>query len=508
MIITITITLQDILFINQIIEYLFTSSKYKSTINSRWGHMMQKETTMPDFKLMGKVIGDGFEIESTQCEIYLSKELGKAGRVRFTPQKRTEFPDNWYLPFSFQGNQMMAGGEDIAKTIYIKKLQGTRRGQILWGEIKEPYLTAEIDDILIETPIKSPDITGVTGHFLLSPNKDLEPFLWLTPSYTGEIILERPSKCFSITLKDNTVITFDTLFKSNEGKSGEIIQVPYLVAKFELPNKEAHYSPSYHEIDKFLLIVSLITGHNTVCVGWVTYSAYSMKEHFRRRSIASKHLERSREFTKLKASLSIAYESYKKSNYPEKLIDAVAGTINRTNVITSDYLILYATLETLVQIHIKEQGMEHITGNFKKLRKNLEKVIKETIPNDSDKAKRELLYKNLAGINRIPFLEAFHDFQKYHSISSDDLWPLSENPASLTNLRHKITHGHTFNDNEWQHIVQALHQLIYLVERCLFIYLGIDKNEANHLTSPVMREEVENSKSSLKALQNVLDNTQ
>lgn len=91
---------------------------------------MRKENIKPDFKLLGKVIGDGFEIEDIHCEIYLSKELGEVGKAHFKPQNKTDFPDNWVLPFSFQGNQMMAGGREVAKTIYIEKLQGIQRGEI------------------------------------------------------------------------------------------------------------------------------------------------------------------------------------------------------------------------------------------------------------------------------------------------------------------------------------------------------------------------------------------
>jgi len=461
---------------------------------------MQKESIKPDFKLKGKVIGEGFEIEDIHCEVYLSNELGKVGKAHFKPQKRTDFPDNWFLPFSFQGNQMMAGGEGIAKTIYIKNLLGNRRGQVDWGDIKEPYLTADIHDILIETPIKSPHITGLEGHFLLSPNNDLEPNLCLTPVDTGEVLLEKPPKCFTIALRDKMSITFDTLFKCSDGKNQEIIQTPYLVAKFELPNESDSYHPSYYEIDKFLLLASLVTGHQTQCLGWVTYSAHSMKEHLRSQYVPTIHPERAREFTKPEESLAVVYESYMSSKYPERLIDAVAGAINRSNIIANDYLKLYSTLETLVQIHKKEQGIENIITNYKSLRKKLEAVIKLEI---SDSSKSKVLYENLAGVNRTPFLRAFADFQKHHGINSDDLWAIS----NLTNLRHKITHGHTFEDSEWQHIAQAHQQLIYLVERCLFIYLGIEQKKANRLTSPIIDTEIKNSEDSFKALKNVFDST-
>lgn len=470
---------------------------------------MQSSET-PDYTLIGTVSGDQFRLSDVRCEVFLSETFGEIGYAVFKlPSDSTINDLEWTFEFSFSGNQMMVGGESIAKAIQLKKLYRKESGTRHWGtDVAEAYLKATIQEMTIETPIPNGgiDTKKVTGRFLLSPNSVLTPFQWLTPSYTGEIIMDKPTKCFSVTLTDGMNVRFDTYYKHKTGDKQETILVPYLIAEFEKTDADESFCPAYKEIDDFMLIASFLARQRSMCVGWEVETTSSLKEHHRVVGLSEEPEGYSQTdaliFGRSEAEnfLIKAYDIFNSSGHPTLLREAVGGVLGKASYLLSEYLTLYSSLETLVLIFRKEHQLEFIVDDFNALKKKVKKVIEDELPGDENKKQTGLLKQNLTGLNRVPFSEAFKAFKEYHNLNLDDLWPITSQKGSLSDIRNRLVHGNKFKDDEFTALMDAAYHLRLLLERCLLVYLGCDHSQAIRATSLRNDEVAERCKESLQKL--------
>jgi len=453
---------------------------------------MQSSET-PDYTLIGTVSGDQFSLSGIRCEVFLSEVVGEVGSAVF------KLPDNsiikelgWASEFSFNGNQMMVGGESVAKFIQLSKLYRKESGTRHWGtDVAEAYLRATIQEMTIGTPLPNSgmDKKKITGRFLLSPNSVLTPFQWLTPSYTGEIVMEKQTKCFSVILADGMSVRFDTYYKHKTGDQQETILAPYLIAEFEVTDADESFCPTYQEIDDFMLIASFVAQQRSMCVGWEIETASGLKEH-RRRVVLSEAIDEKHEADALifgrseaEAFLTKAYGIFNLSNHPTLLREAVGGILGNESYLLSEYLTLYSSLETLLLIFRKDHRLEFIIDDYNALYKEIKNTIRHKLPGDENKQQRALLYQNLTGLNYISFSEAFKAFKEFHNLNLSDLWPITGKKGSLSDIRNRLVHGNKFEDDEFTAVMDATYHLRLLLERCLLLYLGYDHDQAVRATS-------------------------
>jgi len=453
---------------------------------------MQSSET-PDYTLIGTVSGGQFSLSCVRCEVYLSEEFGEVGNALFkVPGDSTITDLGWPFEFAFNGNQMMVGGESIAKVIQLNKLYRETSGTQNWGtDVAEAYLRATIQEMTIETPLPNSgtDKKKITGRFLLSPNSLLTPFQWLTPSYTGEVIMERPTECFSITLADGMDVRFDTYYKHKIGDKQETILAPYLIAEFEMTDADESFCPAYKEIDDFMLIASFLVRQRSMCVGWEVETASGLREH-RRRVGLSEDLDEKHQADALivgsseaEAFLTKAYDIFNSSDNPTLLREAVGSILGNERYLLSEYLTLYSSLETLILIFRKEYKLEYIVDDCKVFYKKVKKIINDEFNGDENKKQRGLLKQNLTGLNRVSFSEAFKAFKEYHNLNLNDLWPITGHKGSLSDIRNRLVHGNKFEGDEFTAVMDAVYHLRLLLERCLLVYLGCDHDQAARATS-------------------------
>jgi hypothetical protein len=471
--------------------------------------MKSSKSCTADYVLLGTILGEQFSLPKIRCEVFLSKVLGEVGYATFKLPSDYDINDSkWPFEFSFSGEQMTVGGKSVAKVIKINNLHRDRSGtQYCGAEVAEVFVRATIWEITLETPLPTSGIVekNVKGRFLLSPNSLLTPFQWLTPSYTGEVIMERPTKCFSITLADGMNVRFDTYYEYKIGDKQETVLAPYLIAEFEVPDADGSYSPGYQEMDDFMLIASFVARQRSMCVGWEV-GASSFKEHHRVVGLSEASEDYSQDDALIfgrseeEAFLTKAYSIFNSSAYPTLLREAVGGVLGKEKYLLSEFLTLYSSLETLILIFRKEQNLEFIVDDCDALYENVRKAIKDELSGDENKNQRKLLYQNIKGLNRVSFSEAFSKFKEHHKLNLDDLWCVTGGAGSLSSIRNRLVHGNKFEENEFTAVMDAAHHLRLLVERCLLVYLGCNHDEAISATSLRNSEVTERCKESFQKL--------
>lgn len=464
----------------------------------------------PDYVCMGVATGMQFSLADIRCEVFLSKVLGEVGYATFKlPSDYAINDSKWPFEFSFSGEQMTVGGETIAKIIRINQLYTERSGTQHWGtDFAEVYVRAAIGEITLETPLPNSGIVekSVKGRFFLSPNSSLKPFQWLTPSYTGEVIMERQTKCFSVTLADGMNVRFDTYYDYKAGDKQETILAPYLIAEFEVADADESYTPGYQGIDDFMLVASFVAEQRSMCVGWEVETASSLKEHHRVVGLSEASEDYSQTdaliFGRSEAEsfLTKAYGIFNSSAYPTLLREAVGGVLGEKKHLLSEFLTLYSSLETLILIFRKEHQLEFIVNDFNALNKKVEKVIKGELSGDENKNRRKLLYQNIEGLNRVPFSGAFVKFQEHYKLNLNDLWPVTGGEGSLSSIRNRLVHGNKFEESEFTAVMDAAYHLRLLVERCLLVYLGCNHDQATRSTSQRDGAVIERCKDSFRKL--------
>lgn len=422
-------------------------------------------------------MSDQFELSDVHCDVFLSKVMGEIGLAVFKLSCDRE-PTNmaWPFEFSFSGKVQITGGELNRKVNMIKLYRKSTSSSR--GEAYKWMVSADIGEYLIDDPELCGRCENVTGRYLLSPSDFLCPVKWLDPLYTGEVKFSHPPQFFSFTLCDGLNIKFDNHYMSEVRGDGFITMEPYLVGEFELESEAQGYEPSFQNMDDFLMLVSFASRQRSVCLGWEMQTSSLMKEKRRWVSI-SERVERAVEplisFGEFELFIGSAYEVFQSCKHKTLLREVISGVLVEEKYMLSNFLRLYAALETLILIFRKDRGLDYILDNYSPLKKELKKSIKNIMPSEGESESRRLLYNNLSGLNRVPFSEAFGRFKREYNLDLSDLWSVDCGKGGLSDIRNRLVHGSRFEEYENKALVIATYHLAFVLERCLLAFFGWEK---------------------------------
>ncbi|MFZ2406096.1 MAG: hypothetical protein WAW41_13230, partial [Methylobacter sp.] len=112
--------------------------------------------------------------------------------------------------------------------------------------------------------------------------------------------------------------------------------------------------------------------------------------------------------------------------------------------------------------------------DWRNLKKNLEKSIKESSNPKLECHQRKTIYNKLGELNRVSLKEAFSEFCEKHVIGLNDLWPVFSNQETigLVDIRNRLIHGDPFPQDLFNALVLANEHMKYTLERVIVRVLG------------------------------------
>jgi hypothetical protein len=185
-----------------------------------------------------------------------------------------------------------------------------------------------------------------------------------------------------------------------------------------------------------------------------------------------------------------AYRRFNKIEPREYLRQAINCAIPDENLtLESSFVTLYEGLESLVLYFRRREKkqLEYVfppnetgQGSKWKERNQLIEDVKQFLNQHpllkNSKTKRNLLFDNLLGLNRVSFRTAFEKMCKHYAADLSDLWPITGNAKgwSLSTIRNKLVHGEHFNPRQIYALIAAKEHLQWMVERLILATLGWD----------------------------------
>lgn len=140
--------------------------------------------------------------------------------------------------------------------------------------------------------------------------------------------------------------------------------------------------------------------------------------------------------------------------------------------VESKYLLYFAGLETLLDLHKKDKKLEGCltSSKFKKFRKHIKSCIYDY--DKINETQKEYIVEKIPELNRISLSKVYDSFCSTYNIKDSDLWPvfIGSSDLSLSKIRNKLIHGATIPSNYVKYMSLATYNLRILLERC---YLGL-----------------------------------
>lgn len=334
-------------------------------------------------------------------------------------------------------------------------------------------------------------VLDLTENFLLTASKIIER------KYTGEVKIKNV-RTHTASIGPLSEVVFDKHFYNIEMKDGGLASYGKLVATlnvdFSVRNTETFERLIKPAIDDYLLIASFAANQRTNIISWsVSDNKSVVQAWYGNISVDDTHNEKQhshydvlidiRDFEKF---MMVAVQTFNRFNDQDK--DLVRQAIfkvlpKRSRIVESAILTLFSALESIILKHRKDKNLEYTISNSSKWKK-LEKILRATVTDNnglfpSDEHMRMLL-EMLPSLKRVSLKNAFNSYVR-DVLDLSDLWPVfgPAEGATLNDVRNKLIHGDTFDEDRFSSLCHAMDNLDCIVKRLILFTLGWDIEKSN-----------------------------
>lgn len=454
-------------------------------------------TREEDYFLYTVIESEGSKIERVPCKVYLPRKLTDPVSLHFHPNKTQARALSRMFIFSIHGEIEHPNGALTivhADEVYFEGMTGRH-----WGELTEYDLRGHPVDLKV-TNIQARDDSPITndihGTFWITPNKALTP---------GQIIMTYPNGRVTVktawrtqfTLTNGIRLSFNNRFINWKNDDGEKVTASELVADYRLKGENditKMGEETLDHLDDFLLLTSFAARKRCACLRWDVASPEGYHIEYYRRDVGVPSSSKDRndliDIAHSTKFLRTAYRRFNKIEPREYLRRAIYCAIpDEDRTLESSFATLYEGLESLVLYFRRRQKrqLEYVfppdesgKGSKWKDRNQIIEDVKQFFSKHpllkKNKVKRDLLFDNLLGLNRISFRTAFEKMCSHYGVDVSDLWPITGNAKgwSLSTIRNKIVHGEHFTPRQLHALMAAREHLQWMVERLIVAILGWD----------------------------------
>ncbi|MEA1898423.1 MAG: hypothetical protein U9N53_12260, partial [Bacteroidota bacterium] len=439
-----------------------------------------------DYKVWAK-ISEGRHEFSVPCKVFLPKTNLKKPQIYIFP-KSEQFR---FLPLLKKSKIFATSGNPPVIEIVGEEAHISGGSMRHWEKgLEEGYLKIYPTRLIIKNFQLKSDEAALWFH--LTPSVHLSPYDIREYHYDGTATIHHGER-FHFELTEDFGFTFFNHYKWQNAAEGKKITFSELVAEsmstLEIQGQD--FEKLLSMFDDFLLLVSLVEGQRCVITHVNIMGTEEMVDIYRlNRStphVSGKHsisdcLIDSKDFNNF---LVKAWKIYK--NSPQHDLIKTALEIITNDVATTmenRFLALFSSIETLILAFRIENDKEFIVPGlheWKKIKNELNKFIKNHYFFKNDKDARALMYQNICGLNRIPLQHVFKQLLREKNIELNDLWPFSshKNEYPLINIRNRLVHGYGITSNYYaDSFYIAFENLEYYAKRLLLATLGWDYNKS------------------------------
>lgn len=435
-------------------------------------------------------------VEDVLCKVFLTNKKVDRPSLHFLPTRDQEKKLQAPALFSMHGERPEPNGDLVrisSDQIHITSHKGTTWGpdMVEYVLIGEPW-DLKIEHIRPEDTTRSEPRTQV--FFWLSPIKLLSPISSVMKSYTGEVKTERLD-LLRIPLDEGIEITFDRHSRYWDLLEGGTVMYGESVAVLDLEEDirgTTKITEAVDHLDDLLRIVSFVGEYRCVCVGWQAADSSTITQVYRGRFVLTNAEPPSMhdalvDYAHFEDFTRTAYLRLKQITPNAALRRALDYLVpDENDTLESSYIMLYASLETIVLFFRREESLEFIFSDpaeWDHLRRDMQQWLKSHPTLSGDRAKRALVYEKLPELMRMSFSSAFKQFCRQYSVDLSDLWPVVGNSGgvSLSSIRNMLVHGEVFEQRHFGSLMGAREHLRWSVYRMVFAMLGwpVDRTKIN-----------------------------
>lgn len=429
------------------------------------------------------------QFRDIKCKIYLPERIYEKPIVLFLPSHK----DAEIINKSSHCKNFKAE----AKGYYIAadEVNYIASDTIYWDALTESAIYGEPQNLQYVQVFKPEEISKPEEIyadselvFLISKCSLLTPNSGMESSYKGDIKRTRYNK-FKFKLTNKIQVEFEPRYKTKTSPNKDLIQWSYLcaVVKSKVPqlNLKEIQSSYLEPLDDLLAIASFAARNRTCCLGWQSTSRQMISKFFRGYySYPEQSDKEDRSYTLItpiyfEDFLPTAYARFMKFEDKPALRQALYSSINNPNTtVESSFLRKFSAIEAIILSFKRKESFEFIVpeSDWKILKGELRAFIKSKSGDKLDKSSRELIYKKLEELNRVPLKDAFQKFCSIHEVNLEDLWPVftPKGEIGLNDIRNRLSHGDALPRNAFEPLIYANEQMGFILERLILNVLGWD----------------------------------
>lgn len=449
-------------------------------------------------------------VERVPCKVYLPRKVADPIALYLLPNNEQERLLESMFEFSILGEIEHPNG--AITTIRADKVYSMSGEGSQWGpDLSEYKMFCEPTDLKVihtQTRATSPFSEEIYGVFWLTPSKVLTPGQMIGRHPSGKVSVKTGRWKHTFTLKNGLRLAFKKRYIHWKNEEGDDVTASELAAEYKLEGGNditVRDSATLDYLDDLLLLVSFASRKPCACLRWDVSSAEGYSIEYYRRDIGfpsgetEDREDKLIDFLYFKQFIRSAYRNFYKVEPREHLRQAIIYTIpDERRSPESSFVTLYEALESLVLYFRRrpEHRLEFVfppdeSGKGGKWRarnqviEDTKKFLSEHPLLKDDPVKRDLMFDNLLGLNRVSFSTALERMCAVYSVDLEGFWPITKGGKgwSLSTIRNKVVHGEHLTPQHRHALVAAGEHLRWIVERLILAVLGWDIEKSNVRTS-------------------------
>ncbi len=334
-------------------------------------------------------------------------------------------------------------------------------------------------------------VIDLTDNFLLTAAKGIER------KYTGEVKIENV-RTHTASIGQFSEVVFDKYFYDVEMKDGGVASYGKLVATFDIDpgvvDIETFGSLINPAIADYLLLASFAANQRTNIVSWsVSNNESLIQAWYGNISVDDTHNKKQhshddvlidiRDFDEF---MMIVMKTFNRLDDQNKdlIRQAIYKTLpKRSRTVESAILTLFSALESIILKHRRDKNLEFTISNSSNW-KELAKALRVTVAANNSLFPSEvhmaMLLEMMPSLKRVPLKYAFNSYV-CDGLDLSDLWPVfgPAEGATLADVRNKLIHCDSFDDDRFLSLCHAMDNLDCVVKRLILFTLGWDIEKSN-----------------------------
>lgn len=437
-----------------------------------------------DYYVMGSFIFESFSYQDVPCKVYLPKTIYDKPKIVIRSSSRSTRSIGSHWKLSFEAN-IPGYSKGVNTKIKCPEIYANSSKTRCWGpSLEETTISYSAENLEVITHQGKGNILKTSIEFWITLNSYITPQSMASLSYDGNVEV-KVTKNLSFDV-NGIIFDFVNRYKYEKNSSDDTIQSKYLVGTCECElytiDTEFIISNYLNKLDDFLLLTSFASRHRTACVGWDKYDSESHAKFYRGNySIPTKKKNDTYDglidISDFDCFIGLAIDNFEKYEDKEVLRSAILSLLPLTqSSVEKSFLSKFAALESLILIYKRNENVEFILteNEWKILRKQLEKSIKNCSDLTLTPEKRASIYSKLSELNRLSLKESFEKFQGHYNLFYKDLWPIfgTSEFGGLSDIRNILIHGEPLPRGLFNALVSANAHLHIYIERALVVILG------------------------------------